>query len=224
MRSYRFSLKTLLFAAVFIALSVALWETNRNVDRLRQDLSATRQKNRELQAELGRFSEVDRNLIQAVRVYTPQDDLRRYRLFLPIDRKYRLYIAHGHVPADGLPPTATLTNLTRRWTTSSSPCEPGEFTLDVNMEQVDNDWTIRASRLTGKRAHTKSNLAEFNDWLNDRRAWWFDSTVGEKVITSPKDQPLILFCLRRAVVTELGDEYAVGAPQGPADGIIIWIE
>ncbi len=224
MGSLRFSLKTVLLVTIIVALGVAVWVSNRSVYPLRRDLATARQQIRKLQAELGRFPDVDPDSIQAMRVNNPLEDLRRYRVFLPIEEKYFLHIAHGHIPGHGLPSPEWFKTRAIQWQVSSGACESGEFTLDVQMVKVDSQWRIRVSRLSGNRTHSSSSLAEFNDWLDDRRAWQFDSAVGEKVVTSSKDQPLILFGLRRGVVKESGNNYGVSSPQGPADGIIIWID
>lgn len=225
MRSFRFSLKTALLVTTIVALGVALWVSNRSVRPLRSELATARKQLRELQAELGRFPEVDPDSIQAMRVNNPLEDLRRYRVFLPINEKYFMHIAHGHMPVHGLPSPDWFKNPAVEWQVSRGTCESGEFTLDVQMEKVGDEWHLRVSRLTGTRSHSNSTLPGFTAWLDDRRAWQFDTVVGEKVVTCSKNEPLVLFALRRGVVEEPGaHRYSVSSPQGTADGIIIWID
>ena len=138
MRSFRFSLKTALLLATIVALGVALWVSNRSVYPLRSELAIARKQIRELQAELGRFPEVDPDSIQAMRVNNPLDDLRRYRVFLPTDKKYFLHIAQGHMPVHGLPSPDWFKNPAIQWQVSGDTCESGEFTLDVQVVKVDD--------------------------------------------------------------------------------------
>ena len=226
MRSFRFSLRTLLLATVIVALCVALWVNYSSVGPLRSNLAAARTQIRKLQSELGRFPEVDPELIQAMLVGDAHQDLRRFRIFLPTDTQYYIHVASGHFPVDAVQSRQLFENQTMGVQLSGGSIGSGEFTLDVQVAKEEEQWEFRFKRLAdGSRSGGLSlSLDSFGDWLDDRRQWWVTGGVGAKVVTFPKDGRLVLYGLRRGRLKEFGGGHSVTLSGGSADGIVVWID
>ncbi len=219
----RFSLKSLFVITTIIGLTVALWAQSRTNRSLREEVAPLREKNRDLQNQLGQFPEVDPKQVQVMLVDS-STGWWRLRIHLPEGRKYRMHHASGHMPVRELPCPEWFENAEIQHGRSSSSVESGEFSLDIRVRKRDGEWILEATRLDESHDRYGQGLSRRHaEWLDDRRTWDVRS-VGRNAKVIAPGEPIVLFSLYRGVLKEFERAYSSSPAQGIADGMIVWIE
>lgn len=219
----RVSLATCLLLLTLAAFAVALWVTIAEVQPLRQEADQLKQEVRRLQIQLGRFPRVGAAKIQVMQIDNELEDYWRLRIHLPIDRKYLLRTASGHMPVSQLPSPDWTKNRKIEHSKSSATIDSGEFTLDIRVTQSDGEWFLLIKQMDATGSRSRINLNRHADWLTDRRLWQITTPSHDAKIIDPK-LPVVLFRLDRGNLKEFAGGHSVTPSQDLADGVIVWIE
>jgi hypothetical protein len=189
----RFSLATLLLSAVIAALFIALWTTGQRWKKDAREVQKFRD-------QVGELTIADPNRVHVIRVPLAGSLKWAWRVYLPANREYRLHLATGDVPKDGLPGPGEAMQM-------YSPIHcPGEFLLSASVEKdYRGNWVLAANAP----GWNGSNPFQNDDWLN--RGGWTTSEIelGKTHSVAP-GMPIVLVRLC--------------ADQGAGEGLMISIQ
>lgn len=218
----RFSLLTLLLLLTIAALAVTVWRQSFEIEPLRQEV-------RRLRQEVGHLSIDDPHRIYAIQVSQMQSNIRRYRVYLPNDRKYQIHLGLGEVAGRprGQSKNAWLKKVAEASSGSSGGIQSGESTLDVEVRRdpdgaTKDHWEIVYQINGAGGGKIGTEIA----WLNDRRAWSIAGDVGlEQQVERVPTDGIVLYALRKAEVKELPHGYTTAGTDDTKDtpGLILWI-
>jgi hypothetical protein len=199
----RFSLLTALLVMALVACGITIWQLWREVGPLRAE-------NRQLRRELGRLIIHDENKIYATQADSPEGDVRRFRVYLPDNKKFYLAQVIGDLP--GRAPHANgdvwrASRLTPR-AELISPLAGGEYTIEVQVgrESAESDrWILLVRFGTNDTASTGAEMP----WMNDRSSWAVtcEPFLGDQIERDPADG-IVLFRLRQGSKNAEGGRYA----------------
>lgn len=200
-RRPQFGLSTLLLLVTAVASWTAYWQIHRQTARLEARLPGLREIARPLRVE-------DPARFAVVRHHELWMDDFRWRVHLPPGAGYQLRLATREVDRKGLADAAEQT-----------PLPPGEHELELQYEQVDGEWRI-AVLVNGQQ---RLEDVQPKEWHLGR-----GSSGGSEFSASEQqslEQPLVLFRRRFMVpVNAAAPSSGATTPQGPSDGILLWIE
>jgi len=227
----RFSLRTLLLLTTIVALGVALWRVGSEVVPLRVEV-------RKLRNELGILQIDESEKIYAIRVEANDDQLHKFRVYLPKGKQYSVNYAYSGIPIEGQPASAGSQNV-----------EAGEYLITVRIRYRPNldsgepspyaSAILRVTPSQGQRfSSSVSNISigggSGNSWIANQE---IDGRCGSikridrQVEISEPDQPVDLLRIRsaRPINIQRGADgnvisYSHETIEEPCDGFMIWIE
>ena len=159
----RFSLLTVMLAMALVACGITIWQLWRELVPLRAEV-------RQMRSQLGFLSVDDESLPYAIQVHEWNDEIWRWRIYLPPGGKYQLYQYGGQFPAHGgTPDTNWLQAIQNGPRISggvySSIQFQGEFTLEARLSPDGDGWLLRTDPGGG------DSIYRFKDnWLSDEFA------------------------------------------------------
>jgi hypothetical protein len=221
----RFSLLTTLLLTAVAACAITIWQLWSEVGPLRAE-------NRRMRTELGLLTIEDSKLAYAISLPVFQDDAWKWRIYLPPGSPYSLWEYSGRLPTS---------HSGKAWfdevkasgvgSSSSGSGLQGEFVLEARLIKEDGDWILvtKATRRDGENRSTAGGKTSIyqpsGDWLSERRGRMSTSDVNAAQKSFAPDRPILLLHLVRPFITELPrGGYRSRSPQGPADGVAIWLE
>jgi len=180
-----------------------------------------------LRAELGYLSIDNENLIYAKQIDINEPDTRRFRIYLPKNRKFKLYVRMLSVPgrqanesnSDWL---ATVLKTMKKG--GNQDIQNGEFTFEVQIRQ--NQIPKEHWELHYHEFGTQSNSTAAAPGLTDRRGWTISSDVGlGKQQAMKPDDGLVLFALREGEFTEHNGRYSAikSDETKESPGVMLWV-
>lgn len=224
----RVSLLTALLLTTIVAMGIVIAMLWQEVKPLRID-------NRRLRSEVGELSIDDPNRPYAIQVQTHEDDTWKWRIYLPPGGSYSINSYSGT-----LPPRAGHTG--NSWfdkvrNSGSGMCSEnssfeGEVLLEGRLVKEADEWyfVTRYTRRQGTDVVTSgggkdSIYQPSGDWLSDRRSQLSSSDVGFEQKSYEPGSSILLVHVTRPETTELPNGgHSSRMPQGPAEGIAVWIE
>lgn len=215
----RFSILTALLVLTIVALAVTVWRQNSEVSPLRQEV-------RRLRQELGHLTIDDENKIYAIQVPSADSDTKRFRVYLPKNRKFVLCSRIHTIPGKKLGHSRQEWFATLGGSGSTATIDSGEFTIDVYVKRSDekpDHWNLHHN-ING---HGGGLVGSKMPWLNDRRAWTTSADVGlDKQIERDADEGLVLFELRQGNLKEFPGGHSVAQADESKEqpGVMMWIE
>jgi hypothetical protein len=205
----RFSLATLLLLATIVCLSAALWSSSREVQRARVKLEAAEARMLEYRNELGYLTITNPDRLHLVRVPQPGSLCWRWRLYVPEENRFRLNIARQRISSDGFDAMRC----------GAATLSPGEITVHASVFRDHNGKRVFRVEEVGSSAITHSMEGAQTQWL-DGPGGWSTNTAGSGGTTLAKTGET--FALLRLRAHEY-DDHKDEPPDGPADGLMIWI-
>ena len=195
----RFSIRDLLFLVTIALMSVALWTANKNLREATIEL-------KQLRTEAGHLTVSDDHNIHVIEVPTTGGYRWRWRIHLPEDKDFGLFLSKRMIPENGLPATGGRKSCARIGSMNER-----EFLLEVAVERNHDGPYVVAMRSL----NNPSVIASFDepppDWL-DGKAMARISVAGCGTTESVEaGQPLVLVRLRTA------------NQKGPSEGLMLWI-
>jgi hypothetical protein len=218
----QFSLLTILLVMALAACGITIWQLWRELVPLRVEV-------RQMRGELGHLSIDDETRPYAIQLHEWENDVWRWRIYLPPGNKYKLYEAKGVFPAHAgisdakwLEAVKTATNSSRG--VFSSVELQGTFSLEAQLSPQGDAWKLVTIPGGG------DSVYRFQDnWLSDEftRKTMVRSHVGVKrqVEFSP-DEPILLFHVAKPVITtnpaSPRDKH-YDFPKDSAEGLVLWL-
>jgi hypothetical protein len=218
-RRPRISILTALLLLTIAGLTVTVWRQSFEAEPLRREV-------RRLRQELGHLTIDDESKIYAIQVPSANLDTKRFRVYLPKNRKFVLCSRIHTIPGKKAGQSRKEWFATLGGSGSASTIDSGEFTIDVFVKRSDEDpdhWNLHNS-INGRGGGTVGSKMP---WLNDRRAWTTGADVGlDKQTERDADEGLVLFELRQGTVKEFPGGYSVTPADETKDqpGVMMWIE
>lgn len=223
----RFSLLTMLLVMTIVGMAIVIAQMWRDVGPLRAA-------NRQMRTELGLLTIEDPKRAYAISLPTFEDKTWKWRIYLPPGGQYSLSEYSGHLPDRVAHRGKTWFEEVRKTgngSIKSGSGMQGEFLLEARLIKEGEVWVLATqsihldgdnSRIGGGRT---SVYQPSGDWLSDRRSRTMSSDVGASQKSFEPGEPILLVHLQRPVITETpGGGYTSRSPQGPADGVVLWIE
>jgi hypothetical protein len=221
----RFSLLTMLLLMILAACGITIWQLWSEVGPLREE-------NRRMRAELGLLTIEDPKRAYAINIPTFEDDLWKWRINLPPGNQYSLCEYSGHLPTS---------RSGKSWfdevkasgvgSSSSGSGLQGEFVLEARLIKENGEWLMvtKARRHDGEFrtvAGSKTSIyPPLGNWLSEHRSRISSSDVADRQKSFTASEPILLLHLIRPEITDLPrGGYTSRSPQGPADGVAIWLE
>jgi hypothetical protein len=204
-----FSLSTLLFLFTIIALAILVLVANSELQTKNAELAKYR-------VILRIFEVVDASKIHAIEIPGFGNRQWRWRIDLPDDRIYRIWIACDNISRDNFPTPSPNTTLVKL------PNE--EFLMTVGLVKYEGKWGIHFNGTTTD----GSSLFDFTNELQASNTTWLDRSgqsggaagSSETAIGDP-DEPFELLRYRDGLT--VSPQFATDGP-GPADGVLVWLE
>jgi hypothetical protein len=212
----RISLLTafLLITIAGLAIDVALqWH----------ELRPLRADNRRMRDELGYLNIDDPTKAYAIQLKNLGDEPWKWRIYLPPGGKYQLCCFKGH------PLPAAMGLQERNWSAAvkaqgggvvnmGSGLE-GEFMVEARLEKKGRLWTLHFTPGGSTSVYQASSESENNDEPA------VVGNLGEKQEKFEPADPILLLHLAKPMVTKLSNGNTTSeTPEGPADGVVLWIE
>ena len=199
-RTYRqISLRTLLLLTAAVAVWVAHFKNRSDNEHFTEQINTMRPLARELIV-------VDPSLAAVVKQDEHWYDQNDWKYFLP-DGDYRLQIATREIDEKGLAPV-----------TQSVPIKAGMGHVGLEQKRNQNrDWLVTIT------AEGKEILSfeEPADWDAGRGS--SGGGLHSESTQLPPDEPIVLF-RRRFMVETMPGGGSYTTPQGPSNGLLLWIE
>jgi hypothetical protein len=216
----RISLVAALLLMTIAGMAVLLVQKWRESDAQRQEIGR-------LRAELGYLSIDNENKVYVKQIDVNEPDIRRFRIYLPKNRKFKLYFRTLTVPGrqpneTGSAWLATVLKTIKRGGNQNIP--NGEFTFEVQTRRnaVPKEHWELACHVLGS-----GDLSVLGaPGLTDRRGWTItsDASLGKQQEMDP-DDGLVLYSLREGAVKENKGRFTKIKPDDTveAPGVILWI-
>lgn len=214
------SLLTALLLMTIVGLAIVTTRLWREVSPLREEMFRLRQ-------ELGYLSIKDENKIYAIEVLSGDPDVRRFRVYLPKNKSFKIYDRIHTLPGRprGMSRADWLKSSLQSRSGTTSSIDGGEFTIECRVRrdpETKDQWKLEHTILGRGTGSVGSGMP----WLSDRRAWSTSSdvTVGKQQECNP-DEGVVLYTLRQAVVKEFKGGYSTSSPDETKDapGVMLWI-
>lgn len=215
----RFSILTALLLLTIAGLAVTVWRQSFEAEPLRQEV-------RRLRQELGHLTIDDENKIYAIQVPSVSANAKRFRVYLPKNRKFvlrsRIHTIAGRPP--GQARKDWFANLDGSGGTST--LDSGEFTIEVFVERPDeksDHWNLRYN-INGRGGGAYGSVMP---WLDDRRRWTSEAEARfDEQNERDADDGLVLFELRQGDLKEFPGGFSVTPPDKTKEqpGVMLWIE
>lgn len=218
-RRPRISILTALLLLTIAGLTVTVWRQSFEAEPLRQEV-------RRLRQELGHLTIDDENKIYAIQVPSADIDTRRFRVYLPQNRKFVLCSRIHTIPGKKSGQSRREWFATLGGSGSTSTIDSGEFTIDVYVKRDDekpDHWNLHHN-ING---HGGGLVGSKMPWLNDRRAWTTSAEVSmDKQTERDADEGLVLYELRQGILKEFPGGHSVTPPDESKEqpGVMMWIE
>ena len=218
-RRPRISILTALLLLTIAGLATTVWRQSFEAEPLRQEV-------RRLRQELGHLTIDDENKIYAIQVPSADSDTKRFRVYLPKNRKFVLCSRIHTIPGKKSGQARREWFATLGGSGSTSTIDSGEFTIDVYVKRSDekpDHWNLH-DNISG---HGGGRVGSKMPWLNDRRVWTTGADVGfDKQIERDADEGLVLFELRQGILKEFPGGHSVTPPDESKEqpGVMMWIE
>jgi hypothetical protein len=224
-----------------VALAVVLWQTQEQIGPMRAEIVR-------LRTETGRLTIDDPAKINAIQVNTGDTLSNQWRIYLPPERKYRVFCASGYLPDQQGPTFNAWRTFTQPMRDAGTAFEDFPTLRDFWFDQVvklgtvaevgppnlSGEITLKALLVAGEDAWRlelqpggSTPIQQPNsDWLSDGRTRGAVHGDIPKVeqSTHPAEQRLLLMHMRRPVITESPGSWSSTSPVGDADSIVVWIE
>jgi hypothetical protein len=221
-KRFRFSLLTILFLMALVACGFTIWRQWRELVPLRVEV-------RQMRAELGHLSIDDETRPYAIQLHEWEDDVWRWRVYLPPGSNYNLYEASGVLPAhDGMPDAnwlrvlSTAPNVSRG--SYSSVQLQGTFLIEALLTPHGDGWRLRTLPGGGESVYRFRD-----DWLSNdfvRRSMVRSHAGVKRQIEFKPGEPIMLFYLAKPdITTQPGppQHKGYGLPKDAAEGIVLWL-
>ncbi|CAN5899114.1 hypothetical protein BH23PLA1_BH23PLA1_08540 [soil metagenome] len=195
-RRWQFRLRTLFLLVAAIAVWMTYFINLRQNDWLETRIASTRPLTRELVID-------DEDQIAVVKLEELWYDENQWDVYLPIG-EYRLCLATREIESMGLAPVV-----------KSTPIGAGRHQIALEKKPTINGWRVA---LTTDRAGRL--IVEEPDQWNPGRGSSGGSPISNCKQQSAKE-PLILF---RRIFTRQDARGQLVSPDGPAEGVLLWIE
>lgn len=224
-RRSRVSLLTLVLLLTIAAMAVALWRMGQEVVPLRNELRA-------LRAETGHVTVDDPTRLYAVRALTTEDNVARWRLYVPPGKQFFLHFEPWDVPKTGVPQSP-------RQRSGMPLVGEGEFVFEFRLEEESASPPRLIARLSGR---NQTQVYGDKLELKERQERWIKNEVTggrtekwggvmHEQVSAAAEEPLVLLRLRAQRVV-VSSRNAAGEPTGwyfedhpdPTDGVIIWVD
>ncbi len=215
-RRMRFSLLSLMLFTGLVCLGVSHFQTSRTLHRTQQALRVANN-------ELGYLTIDDPGQFAVIALpnFGPGPMQWRWRLYLPLGKRYQFRWAFDNVPEAAVPPAPRENHieLLDQFAKPAAKGEPMIVTLAVS-KNIAGKWQISAGL---PRRGIGIYLQDPPAWLEDEsHPGWGSRIAGQnRTHTVPVDEPLVLLRYRKGKQVP---------PNGwtvetqPTDGLIVWIE
>lgn len=218
---FQFSLRQLGVLVVFLGMAISLALQSRELSLLRVEV-------RKLRDEAGYLTVENPEQFYAIAVPKHEKDTWSWKVHIPEDGKYLLYVKINDLPAK---PGEEIPNLPRTPDTDDAfalggyafPLESGEQTLTTALRHLDGDEL--SLHIASGTSSSTSQFAVANDRWPHFRSFSVRAGVGATTHEQKPDNPLLLLLIRtsdNAGKTPLTTNQV--APGTTFDGIKIWIE
>jgi hypothetical protein len=223
----RISLLTAFLLTTIVGLVIAVALFSREIGPLRTEV-------RRLRSEIGYLSIDDPNRACAVSVPTFEDDTWKWRIYLPVGGQYSICSRSGHLPSrPGHSGNSWFDEVQKAGSGMSSMGTSlhGELLLEGRLIKENDTWIFvtNYSQSDGSmKTSSKSKDSIYQpsgDWLSDRRSRITTSDVAfDQKSFEPGQSILLLHLVRPEITVTPGGGHTSKTPQGPADGVAVWIE
>jgi hypothetical protein len=201
-RPIRFSLRTVFLLVTLVALVISLWINSRELRQAKKEVQ-------KLRDECGYLTILDAKKAHAIAVRRLGSLRWAWRIYLPADRQFRLCSSTKLVPAIGIPTDRGYSMLHRT----------GEFLLEAGVEKDERGQWKLCLQIPG---HGEST--GIGDWRDHASSWSSDGVGPGQTCSFEPGQSLVLLRLRVSEEVRHANGTIRRSPQGPADGLMIWIE
>lgn len=227
---FRISLLTALLLTTIFGMTVVIVQFWREVGPLRTEV-------RNLRAQTGQLTFDDPSKIHALAVHEVDADYKswKWRVYLPKNRKYYLHVACGQIDEKAIP----------KWGEggggSTTRLESGEQIIQAAIRKDDQgNWIVHelANEVMddGVLKHGQSGAVPIGaggKWLNGPGGLASSGVLDLTQESFEADKPLELVRMRAEKFTpqfpnssdpKLTNVGTNSSPQGPTDGVLIWID
>lgn len=197
-RRWQVGLRTLILLTAAVAVWTSYTLERRRIADLTTRIDTLRTLARELVVD-------DPSMIAVVKREENWYDENRWEVYLPAGRRYRLCMATRAIPNNALPAPAT-----------SAPLEPGRHVLALDKIKDGEGWRVDAA------CDEKgvASVREAKDW--DAGTGSSGGGLHSSSSQSPADKPVRLFHRRFMGPRDANGQSST--PEGPTEGIALWIE
>lgn len=210
-RRFRFSVRTILLAIVFVALCVAQFVTmQRNRELTAVNLELT-QENASLRAEAGYLEIEDPNKVAVLQMRELDELTWRWKVHLP-KGNWLLRSAIRDIPSAGLP----------QYDASHTLSGPGKFDIAASVRKgASGDWQFVVQCDNG---NSRTGLGDHGLVTGNHRSHSWSSAGRGREQTFDVDRPVELMRLRmnESVKSPSGGSISKTVTE-PTDGILLWL-
>jgi hypothetical protein len=217
----RISLLSALLLMTIAGMSIVIVQLWRELVPLRQEVRGYR-------TELGFLTIDDPTRVHGVQVPTREEGWK-WRVYFPPGSDYMLHCYTGMIPAG--------VESSQRRDFSSMNLGPGGFltsmggnfeeeaVIEARFKQADGTWTLQTSVNGGAWSDMQLDK-DFAAYLANGRggAFWTSNLNQKGQTTFSADERVFLLKRRKPEVTEVQGGILSREPDGPADGVALWIE
>ena len=226
---------TLLLLGTIAGLSLAVWKLGSQVRPMKQEL-------KRLRNEVGQLHIEDPTKIHVIAVETYEDDVHKFRIYVPDAPSYHLRHAAFNLPKEGIPELPAMKR-------PDYPLESGQYLVTVRLERrfdrktgepiksINMDMKIESAAGHDFSSTTSANIGiseANNDWIVSGETGtpkFVMRKIGREVEVIDSDEPAVLLRIRAGEITRLNKDkegrptsWSVGQLEEPCDGFMLWIE
>jgi hypothetical protein len=221
MRSWlRFSLRWLIAAMAFLAVLVSHIKTSLDLRQARREIASQQAELKQLRDELGVFEVTDPAKAHAIFVRRTEDKAWRWRVYLPPGRRYMMKWAVDDIPGRG--------ELASQWEGQHFeplPLERSTFNVDLYLRKgADGKWRWFVRYPWGELSR---ELPETHSVVAPQEPVALNTDIAGRMEVTVSDlrEPLVLFRYQVIPQAEFDAAQTQGKmPEGPHDGVQVWIE
>jgi len=209
----RFSLATLLLGVTMACLLAALAATSAKLRQVRAELAAAQAQLAEYRVQFGYVDISDPSKLHAACIPTTTPWLWMWRVYVPAEGRWKLRFQTNQIEPHGFSGDLG----------GSMPLPPGEGILYA---RVTRDAKRRLVFRVGQRGGSSCTYGLPDDWLRRNPGWLPEGVFARSgTVVAEPNKPLVLLRFRatREEREKDGTGRVIRAPDGPTDGVLVWI-